>query len=212
MSEKRFRELIVRVARRLDAKGILTATDGNISVRLDDGNLLVTPSGCCKGELEPDAILRVDAEGHSSNGKPSSELPLHRAVYRIRHDVRAIVHAHPPYATAYASAGRDLSDPILSEVVLTLGEVPVVPYARPTGEELARSVEPYLAGRRALLLQLHGVLTFAESIERAGHLMESVEHVAHIDFVRRLIGGGPMLTQAQVDELKELSARLGSGR
>src|SRR5216684_3813035 len=138
MNEYQLKQAIVRVARRLDQKGILTSTDGNLSALLDDGGTLITPSGSCKGQLEPEKIVRLFRDGTARSGRPSSEIALHRMIYARRPDVRAIVHAHPPYATAYAVAGMPLDQPILSEAILTLGRVPVASYAMPTAEELAR--------------------------------------------------------------------------
>lgn len=211
-SESDARERLVRVARRLDAKGILTATDGNLSLRLSGSAILITPSGSCKGLLEPDDLLVVHGDGRiEGHGRPSSEIRLHRTIYERRPDVSAVVHAHPPVATAYAVAGIALDQPILSEVVLTLGVAPVVPYAMPTGEELARSIEPYVAAHRALLLRFHGVVTYDSSIERAGYLMETVEHVAMIDRTRRLLGSDAVLAPGEVERLEQLRKSLAGG-
>src|ERR1700756_5314131 len=141
-SEFQMKQAIVRVAKRLDDKGILTSTDGTPSPRLPDGGTLITPSGSCKGQLEAEKIVRLFRDGSPRAGKPSSEIALHRMIYARRPDVQAIVHAHPPYATADAGPGMPLDQPILSEAILTLGRVPVASYAMPTAEELARSVEP----------------------------------------------------------------------
>lgn len=210
MSEERaVRERIVAVARRLDAKGILTATDGNLSVRLEDGTLLITPSGSCKGLITVDDLVHVSPDGTPlSGGRASSEIALHRTLYR-QPEVRAVVHAHPPHATAYAVAGISLDRAILSEAVLTLGEVDVAPYATPTGPELAASIEPHVAGRRAVLLRFHGAVTFGASIEQAGFLMETLEHVAQIDTIRRMLGSDAMLDEEQVAALRALKTRLG---
>lgn len=215
MNTDEARRRLIRVARRLDAKGILTSTDGNLSVRLDGGALLITPSGSCKGELEEFDLVVVHADGRVEGaGRPSSEIAMHRAIYARRADVAAIAHAHPVHATAYAVAGIALDQPILSEVVLTLGAVPVVPYGTPTGDDLARSVEPFLDATRALLLRFHGAVTFAATIERAGHLMETVEHVAAIDFIRRKLGSSEVLPPAAVEELERIRKAIedGNGR
>src|SRR5579863_1020233 len=111
MNEYRLKQVMVRVARRLDDKGILTSTDGNMSALLDDGGTLTTPSGVCKGQLEPEQIVRLYRDGSPRSGRPSSEIALHRMIYERRPDVRAIIHAHPPYATAYAVAGIALDQP-----------------------------------------------------------------------------------------------------
>jgi len=208
VNEFQLKKLIVKVARRLDAKGILTSTDGNISARLDDGGTLITPSGSCKGELEPEQLVRLFRDGSPRAGKPSSEIALHRMIYEHRPDVRAIVHAHPPYATAYAVAGIALDQPILSEAILTLGRVPVASYAMPTAEELARSVEPLVMHHDAVLLRFHGAVCFAKDIEQAGYLMETLEHVARIDYIRRALGSNELIPESEVARLHELRAAM----
>jgi L-fuculose-phosphate aldolase len=212
-TESSLRERLVRIAARLDAKGILTATDGNLSVRLEGDALLITPSGSCKGLLRSSDIVLVDAEGKPHGGTPSVETALHRAIYAARPDVGAVVHAHPPFATAYAVAGIALDRPILSEAVLALGEVPVAPYSLPSQEGLARAVAGDVDGRSAVLMRHHGAVTFARDIESAGLLMETLEHVASIDFRVRMLGSEAVLTGEQVEELRRLRATLsGSGR
>lgn len=208
MNEYRIKQTMVRVARRLDQKGILTSTDGNLSALLDDGGTLITPSGSCKGELQPEQIVRLFRDGSPRHGKPSSEVALHRMIYAKRPDVRAIIHAHPPYATAYAVAGIALDQPILSEAILTLGRVPVASYAMPTAEELARSVEPLVEGHDAVLLRFHGAVCFARDLEQAGYLMETLEHVAHIDHIRRILGANDLIPPHEVARLEELRAAM----
>jgi L-fuculose-phosphate aldolase len=208
MNETTARAAIVRVARRLDDKGLLTSVDGNISVRLEDGALLITPSGSCKGELVETELVRVEVDGSWSGTRPSSEIALHRTIYRMRADVGAVVHAHPTHATAYAVAGLALDQPILSEAILTLGAVPVVPYAMPTAEELAVSVEPYVEEHDALLLRYHGAVCYAADVRRAGFLMETLEHVAQVDSIRRMLGAKELIPDEQVKRLKELRLRL----
>jgi L-fuculose-phosphate aldolase len=203
------REALVRVARRLDARGILTATDGNLSSLLEDGSLLITPSGSCKGELEPSDLLQILSSGEIiGEGRPSSEIALHRRIYALRADVRAVVHAHPPHATAYAVAGIALDRPILSEVVLSLGYVPVAGYALPTGEQLAESVAAHIHGSRGILLRFHGAVTFGATIGEAGRLMETLEHVAQIDLLTRQLGASDTLDETAVGELEQLRRRL----
>jgi L-fuculose-phosphate aldolase len=208
MNEYRLKQLIVRVAKRLDQKGILTSTDGNMSALLDDGGTLITPSGSCKGELEPEQLVRLFRDGSPRAGKPSSEIALHRMIYARRPDVRAIIHAHPPYATAYAVAGLALDQPILSEAILTLGKVPVASYAMPTAEELARSVEPLVGQHDAVLMRFHGAVCFAKDIEQAGYLMETLEHVARIDFIRRSLGSNELIPATEVARLEQLRAAM----
>lgn len=201
--EQEQRSELIRVARRLDSKGILTSTDGNLSARLDDGAILITPGGSCKGLMDPADLIVVQVHG-KADPRASSELALHRTVYDERPDVKAIIHAHPPYATAYAVAGIPLDRPILSEVVLTLGDVPLAPYAPPTRDDLAQSIRPYLREHSAILLRHHGVVVFADTLSRACSLMETLEHVAHVDFVTRVLGSDDVLDREQVEVLKEI--------
>jgi L-fuculose-phosphate aldolase len=212
LNEYQLKKAIVRVARRLDQKGVLTSTDGNISALLDDGGTLITPSGSCKGELEPEQLVRLFRDGTPRSGRPSSELALHRMIYAKRPDVRAIIHAHPPYATAYAVAGIALDQPILSEAILTLGKVPVASYAMPTAEELARSVEPLVEYHDAVLLRFHGAVCFSKDIEQAGYLMETLEHVARIDSIRRALGSNEMIPANEVERLEQLRATMRAAR
>jgi len=212
VNEYHLKKAIVRVARRLDQKGILTSTDGNLSAMLDDGGMLITPSGSCKGDLEPEQLVRLFRDGSPRAGKPSSEIALHRMIYARRSDVRAIIHAHPPYATAYAVAGLPLDQPILSEAILTLGSVPVASYAMPTAEELARSVEPLVAQHDAVLLRFHGAVCFARDIGEAGYMMETLEHVARIDFIRRALGANEMIPASEVARLEQLRAAMRASR
>jgi len=212
VTDYQLKQAIVRVARRLDEKGILTSTDGNLSALLPDGGTLITPSGSCKGQLEPEKIVRLFRDGTPHMGRPSSEIALHRMIYSRRPDVRAIVHAHPPYATAYAVAGMPLDQPILSEAILTLGRVPVASYAMPTAEDLARSVEPFVSSHDAVLLRFHGAICFAESIEQAGYLMETLEHVARIDFIRRALGSNELIPAHEVTRLQDLRAAMRAAR
>ncbi|HUP64569.1 MAG TPA: class II aldolase/adducin family protein [Thermoanaerobaculia bacterium] len=203
MTETEVRRDLVRVARRLDARGILTATDGNLSARLPGGRILITPAGCCKGTVEPGDLVVVSLDGRTEpDGRPSSELPLHRTIYENRADIGAVVHAHPPYATAYAVAGIPLDRPILSEAILVLGDVPVVPYATPGGEALGRQVATRLNGTRALLLANHGAVSFGVSIDEAGARMECLEQVARIDWLSRFLGP----REIGVDQVRELIA------
>ena len=199
------RTAILEVCRRLHAEGLITATEGNVSTR-DGDTVLITAGGFRKAELTADAIVRSDLGGRVLDGdaKPSSELPLHLDVYAARADVTAIVHAHPPYATAYAVAGLPLDQPILAEAVLLLGSVPVVPYEAPSTDALARAVA--LAAKRAdaLLLANHGAVTLGDSLPRALERMETLEHLARVSLLARLLGGAQPLPKEKVAALLAL--------
>src|SRR5690554_5436111 len=178
----RLKEDIVEVGRRIYNLGFVAANDGNISVRVGDDEILTTPTGVSKGFMNPDMIIRVDMAGNKLEGKlkPSSELKLHLEVYKQRPDVRAVLHAHPPVATAFAVAGIPLDKPVLPEIVISLGRIPTAKYATPSTEELPASVRPYLEDHDAVLLENHGALTVGSNLFNALFKMEQIEHFAKI--------------------------------
>ena len=197
------RAALVSCGRRLDALGFAPATDGNVSVRLGPRAFLVTPAGREKGGLSPDELLLVDLEGAvvEGEGRPSTETPMPLLCSRRRGDVGGVVHAHPPVATAFAAAGVSLDAPVIPEIVLTVGTIPLVPYATPGTEELARALEPFVDDHDAFLLASHGVLTLGRDVREALHRMERVEHLAKVTLAARLLGGPRPLTDAQVVSL-----------
>jgi L-fuculose-phosphate aldolase len=200
------RTAIVAAGRRLRDSGLITATEGNISVR-EGETLYVTPAGVSKARLRPDQVLSVDLAGRilAGAGRASTELPMHLAIYRGRRDVGAIVHAHPPFATAFAVAGIPLDRPILAEAVLLLGPVPVVTYAPPSTQELADVVAAAAAGASALLLANHGAVTLAETLEQAVVRMETLEHLARVSFLARMLGRESALSGPEVERLLSLA-------
>ncbi len=203
-AEADLRADIVRVCRRLDARGLIAGADGNVSVRLDDGNLLVTPAGMLKVELRPEDLVVVDPGGHlvSGNHLASSEVRMHIGIYSRRPDVRAVVHAHPPTATAFGVVGEDFMAPVLPEVVLQMGGVPLVPYATPGGEPLADQFEPFLPDHDAFLMANHGATTVGPTLAIAHQRMESLEHAARIMLAARQLGRVRTLTDSQAAELR----------
>ena len=199
---------LVACGRRLDALGFAPATDGNLSARLGEGRFLVTPAGREKGSLRPEDLLVVDVEGRvlEGTGRPSTETPMHLLCYRRRPGVRGVVHAHPPVATAFAASGASLDAPVMPEIVLTVGPVPLVPYATPGTEELARALDPWVEGHDAFLLASHGVLALGGDLREALHRMERVEHLARVTLAARLLGGPRPLSEAQLVSLLSTAA------
>lgn len=199
---------LVACGRRLDALGFAPATDGNLSARLGGGRFLVTPAGREKGSLRPEDLLVVDGEGRvlEGTGRPSTETPMHLVCYRRRPDVHGVVHAHPPVATAFAASGASLDAPVMPEIVLTVGPVPLVPYATPGTEELARALDPWVEAHDAFLLASHGVLALGVGLREALHRMERVEHLAKVTLAARLLGGPRALSEAQVVSLLATAA------
>ena len=201
------REAVCRVGKLLYDRGYVAANDGNISVRVGEGRLLITPSGVSKGRMTPDMLLVTDLDGTVSEGnrQPSSEGKMHLEVYRGRPDVNAVVHAHPPVSTAFAVCRRGLETPYLSELVAGLGQVPCTPsFAMLSTEEVPQSVRPYLADHNALLLANHGALAWGGDLWEAFDRLETVEHTAKIVLNAQLLGGGIPLTEEEVVRLQGL--------
>jgi L-fuculose-phosphate aldolase len=209
MDERDLRCDIVEVGRRLYARGLIGGNEGNISIRKGD-TLFVTPAGVCKGFLAPEMIVRTDLEGRpQGGGRASTETLMHTAVYRRRADVRAVVHAHPPTATGFAAAGIPLDRPLIAEAVVTLGAVPIIPYGRPSTTELARSVGDAICAAHALLMANHGAITVGDGIYRAWERMETLEQLARVALVTRILGQDRLLSGAAVEGL--LAARTEAG-
>ena len=191
------------------ARHLLTSNDGNLSVRLDAERVLITPAGLCKGRMEPDDLLIVDLGGRllasRADRRPSSETPMHLEVYRQRPDVRAVIHAHPIFATALTVAGMDFPADILPEVMLTLQDVPVTAYATPSSHEDAEVIRPWIRGHDALLLRQHGSLTVGRDLNEALINLERLEHVAEVFWRAGLLGE---VRRIPPDELEKLRQKL----
>jgi L-fuculose-phosphate aldolase len=211
MTETQLREAIVEVGRRLYARGYTASNDGNISTRLDDRRLLMTPKSVCKGFMSPEMMVVTDLDGKKLAGErdPSSEMQMHLEVYRQRPDARAVVHAHPPMATGFAVAGIPLDRAVLAEVVTTLGSVPIAEYATPSTRELPEAVRQYVKAHDGMLLANHGALTLGADLFAAYYKMETIEHFAHISLVARLLGGERLLSRQEVDRLQGLRGMYG---
>jgi L-fuculose-phosphate aldolase len=210
-SEAQLRADIVEVGRRLYARGYTASNDGNISVRLDDRRLLMTPASVCKGFMTPEMMCITDLEGRKLQGDrdPSSEMQMHLEVYRRRPDVNAVVHAHPPIATGFAVAGIPLDRAVLAEVITTLGSVPIAEYATPSTRELPEAVARYVQAHDGMLLANHGALTMGKDLFAAYYKMETIEHFARISLVARLLGGERILSREEVLRLQDLRGHYG---
>lgn len=203
--------MIVRLCGRLWAAGLIAGADGNVSVRVGEDLLLVTPRGLLKGELRVQDLVRVSLAGEPRGGfrKATSELDLHLRVYRARPDVGAVVHAHPPTGTGFAVAGEGLPGDVLPELALQFGSVPLVPYATPGTPELGRELERFLTGNEGVLLANHGAVTWGPDLVTAQIRMESLEHAARILLAARLAGRVVRLTADQVQALKRARGTFG---
>jgi L-fuculose-phosphate aldolase len=208
-TEQQHRQEIVRFGRLLHQTGLVAATDGNLSVRLDNGNILCTPTLMSKGLIEADDLVIVDCNGHRLNGPRdvSSEIAMHVLIYHKRSNVGAVVHAHPPTATGFAAAGLALDRALYAELIVTLGSVPLASYETPGTPELAEALAPLVADHDAILMANHGVVTYGVDLLTAYMNMETVEHFAKIALVTHLLGKQQTLSEQHVDKLREIRTK-----
>lgn len=218
--EYRLRQEIVQVGRLMYEKGFICASDGNISARLEDGRILITPSGLHKGLLEPDQLVVVDEQGQrvapyataNRHLKPTSELPMHLEAYRRRPDISAVVHAHPPITIALSIAGIALADCLLPEVIVFLGLIPTTQYATPSSEENVHAIRSLIAHHDALVLQRHGSLTVGDSPLQGFMRLETLEQNARIAFMLAQLGVHSPLPAAEVKKLLQQRQKMGLSR
>jgi L-fuculose-phosphate aldolase len=200
---------VVDICHRLAAKGFVAATDGNVSARLNKTRILTTRTGVPKGFVTAADIVEVRLDGKALSGgvRPSTEVGMHLFIYRRRPDVNAVVHAHPVAATGFAAARVALDRSVLPEIIIGLGTVPLAEYATPSTGEVARSLEPLIGKRDAILMANHGVVTCGATLEEAYWNMEKVEHAARITAVARLLGGEHQLSAGELGKLRNISPR-----
>jgi L-fuculose-phosphate aldolase len=202
-SEEQFRDDIVKVGRLMFDKGWVASNDGNLSIRMDDGRILATPTGVCKGMMTAGDLILCNLQGDKLCGdrERTTEMGMHLTIYNIRPDVRAVVHAHPPVATGFAAAGRALDIALLPEVVISLGWVPLADYGLPGTPALTQGMLRYIPKYDALLMANHGVVTYGDDVFQAFSRMETVEHFARITLVAELLGGAKALPRVEVQKL-----------
>jgi L-fuculose-phosphate aldolase len=203
--EQHYRDELVRFGKLIHEQGLVSAMDGNLSVRLDDRTVLATPTAISKGMMSPDQMVVVDMQGHRLRGdrNVSSEIQMHLTIYHTRPDIRAVVHAHPCTATGFASAGMALDQPICSEVIISLGAVPLAEYATTGTPELSESLLPYIPDYDAILLANHGAVSYGVDLMQAYLKMEAVEHFAKIMLVTLQLGRQHLLTEDNIRKLVE---------
>ncbi len=203
---------LLDACRRLHARGLLAASDGNVSVRLPDGRIAMTPSGVPKSRVRLEDLAHLDLDGTVLSGRPSSERAMHLAVYRAVPEAMAIVHAHPPTAIAWSLARpelRELPCDGLPEVTIAAGRIPIVPMAMPGTETMGTNLLPFLPEHRLMVLARHGGLCWGEDMDEATGGIERLEQVAEILWKAELLGGAKPLAAADLDELRALRARTG---
>lgn len=202
-SERQTRQDILRYGKMLHQRGYVAATDGNLSVRLDDNRILATPTSMSKGAMRPSDLVTVDMNGRRLGGRRevSTEIGMHLLIYKLRPDVRGIVHAHPTTATGYAAAGLPLNQPLVSEIVIGLGCIPLAEYGTPGTPECWRTLEPLIPQYDAILMSNHGVVTYGGDLQYAYMKMETVEHFARIALITHLLGRQHELGTQEIEKL-----------
>jgi L-fuculose-phosphate aldolase len=211
MREPELRRLLVEICHRLYRQGYIAAGDGNVSAKLDEERILVTPSGFHKGFIGVDDLIIVDAHGKRLKGahQPSSEFLMHEVAYELRPDVRAVVHAHPPLTVGLALAGVSMAQCLLSETCLVLFPILTAPYTTPTTREVPDTLRPYLRQANAIVLDRHGALTIGRSLDEAYNRMEAMEHAAKITQAARAIGPITPLPDVEIEKLRALARKIG---
>lgn len=197
----------------LHERGFAVATDGNISLRLGPDRVLASPTCMSKAMMTPDDLVVTDLQGNQLSGtrRPSSELGMHLLIYRLRPDVNAVCHAHPPIATGHAAAGIALDRPILCELVMGLGRIPLAHFGTPGTPELAEALAPLVPDHDAILMANHGVVTYGEDLLTAFLRMETAEHCAHVSLVTEILGKQQLLSDSHVQKLFGARARYRNG-
>lgn len=198
---------LVEICHKVYEKGFVSAYDENLSARIDDNKILITPSAKCKEDIEEKDLLVIDYKGNllSGYGKVSTEVKIHLIAYNKRNDVNSVIHCHPIYSTAFSALGEGLTRPVSPEVILSLGKVPLCKYGTPSTDELPNSMLPYIEWAWAFLLENHGAVTFGKTIKGAYFRMEKLEHAAHTIFVARLLGREKTIPLIKLKELYSIS-------
>ena len=208
MEYMEIREAICDVCRKMWQQGWVAANDGNVTVKLPDGNYLATPTGVSKSFITPEKLVIINNKGEVLSGepgyKPSSEIKMHLRCYHDRPDVGAVVHAHPPTATGYAVAGKSLDEYSMIETVIAIGSIQLTPYGTPSTEEVPEAIAPYLPEHDVLLLKNHGALTVGCDLITAYYRMETLELYAKISLTAHLLGGAREIEKPQIDKLLHL--------
>jgi L-fuculose-phosphate aldolase len=210
VNEKQARTDLIEVCRLAYQRGYICGVEGNFSIRADENAILSTPSGTCKGRIEPTDLVLTDMQGklldrsRAGAQRPSTELAMHLTVYKMRPEICAVAHTHPTVAVGFTVAGVPLNKCVLPEVVCTFGMIPTAPYATPSTDEVSTSIEKYIEQYDAIMLDHHGALTLGGSIWDAFYKMETLEHYAQTLLVAHMLGEPKPLYASQVRKLLEI--------
>jgi L-fuculose-phosphate aldolase len=207
------REQICRIGQLMYQNGYIAATNGNISVRLDPDRIMTTPSGLAKGFMSPDQLIVVDMTGkkiepHPSPYQATSEISMHLECYRQRADVKAVIHAHPPFAVALTIAGMGFEDCVIPEAIVLLGDIPTSVYATPATPENSAAIRDLIGSHDAIMLAYHGSLTVASTLWEAYMHLESLEHTAKIMVLARQLGKIHPLPEHELQKLYAMRTQI----
>lgn len=211
-SEQQIKQKIIQTAGLLHHKNMLAACDGNISYRMDDNTILITPSGMPKFLVTEDDIAVIDINGKVIQGKPSSEMLMHLEVYKMRADARAVIHAHPPTAVAYSIAhpgAEEIPNKSFSELILAVGRLPIVPFQMPGSLEMGTALKPFIQTSKVMVLARHGALSFGDDLIEAYNGMERLEHSCEILLKAKSFGDVTELDEKTIEALYTLRKQIG---
>ena len=211
VNEWKLKEQFCDIGRRIWLKGFCAGNEGNHSYRLGENRVLCTPTGISKGNLKPDDLCVVDMEGKQVGGnrKRTSEILLHLTIYKIRPDVKAVIHSHPPHATAFAVAGVDLPTCVHPEAEVFLGPVKTAKYVTPGDTRLGESIAPFVKDSNTIVLGNHGVVCYGSDLEDAYYKLEIVDAYSRILILAKQVGSIKTLSGEEMKELVALKARFG---
>lgn len=215
MTEKQAKKAIIEIGQRMYVRDFVAANDGNISIKTGDNEVWATPTGVSKGFMKKKMLVKVDLDGNVLEGtnKPSSELKMHLRAYKENPDILSVCHAHPPICTCFAIAGIPLDAPVLAEAIITLGDVPIAPYAELGTNEVPEAIAPYCHTHNGVLLANHGAVTWAEDAFSAYYRLESMEYYAKILLITdKILGKQNKLDEQQVDRLLFMREKFGIKR
>ena len=215
ITEKEAKKAIIDIGQRMYVRNFVAANDGNISIRTGENEVWATPTGVSKGYMKKKMLVKVDLQGNVLEGdrKPSSELKMHLRAYQENPEIRSVCHAHPPICTCFAIAGIPLDTPVLAEAVITLGDVPIAPYAELGSKEVPGVIAPYCHTHNGVLLANHGAVTWAEDPYSAYYRLETMEYYANILLItEKLIGKQNTLTREQIERLLAMREKFGIRR
>lgn len=215
MTQKQAKKAIIEIGQRMYVRNFVAANDGNISIKTGDNEVWATPTGVSKGFMKKKMLVKVDLDGNVLEGtyKPSSELKMHLRAYKENSDILSVCHAHPPFCTCFAIAGIPLDAPVLAEAIITLGDVPIAPYAELGTNEVPEAIAPYCHTHNGVLLANHGAVTWAEDAFSAYYRLESMEYYAKILLITdKILEKQNKLDEKQIDRLLSMRKKFGIKR